>query len=190
MVKTVCVYCSSSDAVSREFVDLAETIGRELAANSIDLIYGGAAIGLMGAVARSAKESGSHVTGVIPEYLNSNGISYEGADELIVTETMAQRKDIMSSRADGFITLPGGFGTLEEIMEMITLRQLGYHDKPLIIVNYNGFYDQLFSFFERIIDDKFMKREFNSIYRVADSAEEAVRMIQEPDPFVLPKKWF
>ncbi len=190
MLKTVCVYCSSSEAVDEKYFRIADELGRVIGIKGLELIYGGASIGLMGQVARSARKAGARVEGVIPSYLNENGISFKEADKLTITETMAERKEIMSNRGEGFIALPGGFGTLEEIMEMITLRQLGYHSKPMVFINSCGFYDNLFSFFKRMVNDKFMKREFNSIYRVAETAEEAVNMLMATDPFDMPKKWF
>ena len=124
MIRSVCVYSSSSDAVAPQFVEAAEALGAALAKRQMTLVFGGGRVGLMGVVARAVHQHGGQVIGVIPDFMRSREIAYEEADELIFTKTMRERKAIMEDRSDAFMTLPGGFGTLEEILEIITLKQL------------------------------------------------------------------
>ena len=135
MYKTICVYSSSSDAIAPEFFAVAEELGAALAGAGYGLIYGGARVGLMGAVARAVHAHGGHVVGVLPGVLQRKELTYEPADELIITQDLRERKAIMETRADAFIALPGGFGTLEEVLEILTLKQLLLHSKPLVLLN-------------------------------------------------------
>ncbi len=174
-MKTICVYCSSSGRIDTRYVEAAEALGRLLAARGYALVYGGGSVGLMGTVARAVHAGGGRVGGVIPEALKSKeGIAYDAADELVVTETMAERKTEMYRRADAFVTLPGGFGTLEEFMEILTLRQLGYHRKPLVLVNTDGFYDTLLRFFGELHEGGFAHRARADLYHVAATPEDAL----------------
>lgn len=133
----------------------------------------------MGAVARAVHRNDGYVFGVIPESLKSReGIAYELADELIVTQTMAERKGIMFTRADAFLVLPGGFGTLEEFVEVLTLRQLGYHRKPIALVNSDGFYDPLLELFEHFYRERFATEQYRSQYFVASSPDDALEHIE------------
>ena len=129
MEKSICVYCSSSDHISETYVPVAQTTGRLITERGYTLIYGGGNVGLMGVLARSVHECGGRVFGVIPEALKAiEGVAYDLADELVVTRTMQERKAIMFTKANAFLVLPGGFGTLEEFMEVLTLKQLRYHN--------------------------------------------------------------
>jgi uncharacterized protein (TIGR00730 family) len=176
-MSTVCVYCSSSDAIDDAYPPVAETLGHQLATRNHALMYGGGAVGLMGVLARAAHEAGGHVTGVIPSKLqNREGIAYD-ADELIVTETMRERKRIMFSKSDAFIVLPGGFGTLEEFMEVLTLKQLGYHDHPIVLLNVHGFFDTLISFFEELQEGRFTRETLSELVHVVPTAEAALDRI-------------
>lgn len=157
MGQSVCVYCASSDHVDPLYFDHARQLGQGLAETGIALVYGGGRVGLMGEVARAVHAHGGKVIGVIPETMTDVEIAYHDADELIVTKTMRQRKQIMEDRADAFITLPGGFGTLEEISEMIVGRILDFHDKPLVLLNSHGFYDPLLELFDHFIEHRFAK---------------------------------
>jgi uncharacterized protein (TIGR00730 family) len=143
MPKLLCVYCSSSDRLDAKYVAAAEAFGRAMTARGWGLVYGGGKTGLMGAVARAVKRDGGRVVGVIPEFMKAKELAYEGADELVTVLTMRERKTIMETRADGFVALPGGWGTLEEIMEIITLRSLDVLRKPCVFFNQDGFYDDL-----------------------------------------------
>jgi cytokinin riboside 5'-monophosphate phosphoribohydrolase len=176
---TIGVYCSASDAIAQHFKDAANEVGRLIAARRHKLVYGGGRVGLMGVVARAVHDHGGTVIGAIPTTLKQReGIAYEVADEMHVTETMQERKRIIFTRADAFIVLPGGFGTLEELMEVLTLRQLGYHDKPITILNTDGFYDRLLDLFEHFYLAKTAHERYRTLYQIASSPEEALRQIE------------
>lgn len=189
MSKSICVYCSSSDAVSPAFFEAAVELGAVMAASDCALIYGGGDIGLMGALARSVHRYSGRVVGVIPEFLRLPGISYEGADELLVTADMRERKALMEARADAFIALPGGFGTLEEILEIITLKQLKVHDKPVVILNISGFYDGLINVFEHMFAEHFTKEKYRDLYFIAQDVGEAMSYIETYEPVKMETKW-
>jgi len=185
----ICVYCSSSTKVDERYFEMARELGQLLAAGGHTLIYGGANIGLMGTLARAVKEAGGQVVGVIPRALRDYGLVYEEADEVIVTETMAERKALMEQRAEAFIALPGGFGTLEELLQVLTLRQLRYLDYPIVVLNANGFYDVLLSHFERLYDEQFANPGFRQLYYVALDAADAMRYVEMAESAPLPRKW-
>lgn len=176
---SVCVFCSSSKDVDAVYFDAAEEVGRQLGAAGFGLIYGGTRIGLMGAVARAARETGSRVTGIVPEHIRAHVADCEDPEALIVTPDMRQRKAMMEERADAFLTLPGGFGTLEEVLEVLTLKQLGLHTKPVVFLNTNGFFHPLRSLFEELYRQRFARREYESLYAFADSPAEAVTLIRQ-----------
>ena len=172
------VYCASSNQVADPFIDEAERIGRLIAERKDTLVYGGGQVGLMGVLARAVHEYGGSVIGAIPHALKDReGIAYDIADELHVTETMQERKAIIFTRADAFVVLPGGFGTLEELTEVLTLRQLGYHDKPIVVVNTAGFYDPLLVLFEHFFEHRTAHERYRSLYHVADSSLGALSYI-------------
>lgn len=176
---TICVYCSSSNRIAPAYFEVAEEMGRLLGERGLRLVYGGGRVGLMGAMARAAHEAGGTVCGIIPEALKAReGIAYGLANELITTETMQERKAGMFTRADAFVALPGGFGTLEEFMEVLTLRQLGYHDKPIALVNTGGFYDPLLAFFEHLLREHFVRNAQRELYRVVQTPEEALDHVE------------
>ena len=170
MPRHLAVYCSSSNHVAPAFFALATEMGRLIAAHSDVLVYGGGCVGLMGAMAQAVHAGGGKVVGVIPESMRNAEVAYLAADELIWTQTMRERKAIMDERADAFVALPGGFGTLEELIEVLTHRQLRYHDKPVIIVNAQGFYDPLLALFEHFYRHHFAKDKHRQSYHVAPDA--------------------
>ena len=185
----VCVYCSSSNGVDDRYLEAASRLGVMLAERKFTLIYGGGGIGLMGKVADAAHGNGGRVIGVIPELLNGKGITYPFNDELVVTGTMRERKEIMEQRADGFIGLPGGFGTLEELLEIITLKQLKYLDKPVAIVNIHGFFEPLEKMFEKMYAGRFTGTEYSALYRFTSDVDEALSYIESYAPVEIPDKW-
>ncbi len=187
---TVCVYCSSSDAVSDSYFQIAEELSVALANRGDTLVYGGASVGLMGALARAAHSCGGRVIGVMPKGIADHGIGFESADEMVVTESLRERKQVMEERADAFIALPGGFGTLEELMEILTLKQLGYHNKAVVILNTNGFYDLLLQLFERFYGEKFAKPETGSVFGLCDSVDHLIEYLDTYTPPKIGKKWF
>lgn len=168
--KTVCVYCASSALVDAHYVARAKEFGTLLGERGYALVYGGAQAGLMGAVAKAAKEAGADVTGVIPRFFNAKEIVFKDAHEIIYTETLRERKAIMEAKANAFVALPGGFGTLEEIAEILTLRLLRRHAKPVAFFNVNGFYDELLALFERFYRERFAHEDGVRPYFVSESA--------------------
>ena len=154
------------------------------------LVYGGAGIGLMGELAKTIHHNKGRVIGIMPEAIKNKGICYEQADELIITKSMQERKDILAARSDAFIALPGGFGTLDEISEIITLKQVGAHNKPVIILNINNYYDSLISFFDNMYSHSFIKAEYRDSYYIADSVEDCIRYIEEYTPISFADKFY
>jgi uncharacterized protein (TIGR00730 family) len=189
MPKTLCVYCSSSDRLDKKYFATAETLGKAMVACGWGLVYGGGKTGLMGTVARTVKKSGGRVVGVIPEFMKVKELAFDEADELVTVVTMRERKLLMESRADAFVALPGGWGTLEEIMEILALRQLDVLRKPCVFLNQDGFYDDLLRFFDRMIAERFNKPSNRELFRVARTVDEILPLI-EGVPVVAETKWF
>lgn len=187
MSQTICVYASSSDRLHEQYFTAAGDLGRQLAAAGHSLIYGGGKIGLMGAVARGVHAEGGQVISVIPEKLLPQG--YDAADEIVVTQTMRERKAIMEERADAFVVLPGGLGTLEEMLEILTLKQLQYTAKPLVMVNTAGFFDPLITLFEHIYTEQFASPAFRVLYHLAADPTTALDYLAAYQPPELPVKW-
>jgi uncharacterized protein (TIGR00730 family) len=180
--KFVCVFCSSSELIDEEYKTAAKKFGSAIAQAGWSLVYGGGNIGLMGVLAKAVHESGGKVIGVIPRAMLAIGLAYRQANELIVTETLRERKAAMEERSNVFVALPGGIGTLEELLEIITLKQLGYHKKPIIILNTNGFFDPLLAQLERCIAQRFAGPELRNLYFVAPSVEDALSYINSIEP--------
>ncbi|MBP7604045.1 MAG: TIGR00730 family Rossman fold protein [Spirochaetes bacterium] len=190
MVRAICVFCSSSDALAPEYFGAAAELGTLIGARGCELVYGGANVGLMGRLARAAKEAGARVTGVIPRSFYARGLAFDGADELILTDGLRERKAAMGERAEAFIALPGGFGTLEEMLEAITLKQIGFHDRPVVFVNTSGFYDGLAGLFERLYELDFAKPDSRALYHLAGGPREAMAYIDAYVPAAVSGKWF
>jgi uncharacterized protein (TIGR00730 family) len=159
-MKNVCVYCGSNPGKLPEYREAARVLGRELASRDLGLVYGGASVGIMGAVADAVLESGGKAVGIIPFSLATKEVSHDGLDQLIVVDSMHERKAKMAELSDGFIALPGGWGTIEEIFEMLTWAQLGFHEKPCGLLNVASYYDHLFTFLENAIEQQFVKEEY------------------------------
>ncbi len=188
-MKTLCVYCSSSSRLDKKYYDAAEALGIGLAQHGWALVYGGGKAGLMGSVARSAKTAGGYVIGVIPEFMKARELAFTDADELITVTTMHERKQIMAEKADAFVTLPGGIGTLEELSEIMTARYLNLMTKPIILVNQDGFYDDLLRFFDKMIQEKFKSAGMSDIVTVAKTVEEVWTVLQNPRPYQADAFW-
>jgi uncharacterized protein (TIGR00730 family) len=188
--RSICVFCSSSDGIEPAYFAVAEELGARLAKDGLELVYGGASVGLMGALARSVHRHGGRVVGVLPEALQTKEIAYPDADEFIVTRDLRERKAIMETRAGAFIALPGGFGTLEETVEMLTLKQLGLHNKAIVFLNALGFWDPLLELFEHMYRTRFAKPEYRGLYSVANSVDEALNAIGNYVPPALGTKWY
>lgn len=189
MSKKLCVYCASSDRLDLKYTEAATALGREMARRGWDLVYGGGKIGLMGAVAKSVKASGGRVVGVIPQFMKAKELAYDEADEMHTVVTMRERKLLMETKADAFVALPGGWGTLEEIMEILTLRQLDVLRKPCVIFNQDGFYDALLKFFDRMIAEKFNKPTNLQLFTVATTVDEIFAQL-EKGAVAAETKWF
>lgn len=190
MSKLLCVYCASSDRLDPKYYAVAAELGREMVAQGWGLVYGGGKTGAMGAVARAVKQAGGRVVGVIPEFMKVRELAYDEADELVTVITMRERKLLMETRADAFVTLPGGWGTLEEIMEILTLRQLDVVKKPCVIFNQDGFYDPLLQLFDRMLAEKFFKPSNLELFRVANSVPEVFARIAAAPGGPAESKWF
>ena len=176
-IKNVCVYSASSTKIAPVYFAVAEELGRLLASEGINLINGAGSIGLMGATSNATLEAGGTVTGVIPRFMVEQNWHHTGLTQLIETETMHERKQLMAELSDGVIALPGGCGTMEELLEIITWKQLGLYLKPIVILNVQGFYDPLLEMLERAIDGNFMRSEHRAIWQVATSAQEAIDLL-------------
>ncbi|WP_277508738.1 MULTISPECIES: TIGR00730 family Rossman fold protein [unclassified Ereboglobus] len=189
MSKLLCVYCASSTKLDPKYYAAAGQIGHAMAAEGWDLIYGGGNAGLMGSVARAVKGDGGRVVGIIPDFMIERELAYREADELVVVKTMRERKRIMAGRADAFLALPGGIGTLEELSEVLTERYLNLSQKPVVIFNQDGFYDDLLRFFERMVRENFKRPGMSTLYSVANSADEIWPLIANAPAFEAESLW-
>jgi uncharacterized protein (TIGR00730 family) len=172
MEKNLGVYCASGRELEAKFYAVGEALGRGLAARGWGLVYGGGQAGVMGSVAKATKAAGGRVIGVIPDFMVERELAYRESDELIVTESMRERRRIMEERATAFVALPGGFGTLEELIEILVGRMLNRHAKPLVLVNQDGFYDELIAFFDKLVVDGFKKSGWRELMPVVATVEE------------------
>lgn len=176
-IKNVCVYSASSTKIAPEYFEVAEKLGRLLAEQKINLINGAGCLGLMRSVSDAALAAGGTVTGVIPHFMVEQGWHHQGLTRLIETETMHERKQKMADLADGVIALPGGCGTLEELLEIITWKQLGLYLNPIVILNVNGFFNPLLEMLGKAIEENFMRPEHGGIWQVAETPEEAIDLL-------------
>lgn len=170
MIQSLCVYCASSAKVDSLYLDEAKQLGELLAQHDVHCIYGAGHVGLMGALADSVLANNGEITGVIPRFMLERNWNHEGLENIIITETMHERKAKMASLAQAAVALPGGCGTLEELLEIITWKQLGLFPKPIVIVNINGYYDLLIDMLQKAIDERFMREEHGHIWQVVTSA--------------------
>jgi cytokinin riboside 5'-monophosphate phosphoribohydrolase len=190
MPRSICVFSSSSDVIDHGFFEVAAELGSAIARRGDVMVYGGCSVGLMGAVARAVHQHKGSVVGVIPSFIESRGLGYEAADELIVTRDMRDRKATMEARSDAFIALPGGFGTLEEMLEIITLKQLQQHTKPIIFLNHAGFYDPLVVLFEHMFAHRVAKPGYRTLYYFSPSVADAFAYLDAYQPLQFENKWF
>ncbi|WP_291146542.1 TIGR00730 family Rossman fold protein [Flavobacterium sp. UBA7680] len=177
-MKRISVFCGSSFGTDEIFREQAELLGKTLAKQNIDLVYGGANVGLMGAVADGALSENGTVIGVLPNFLRSKEIAHLGLTELILVENMHERKMKMNDLCDGVIALSGGFGTLEELFEMLTWSQLGLHKKPIAILNINGFYDSLIALSKTMVEKGFMKDVYLEMLLVSDNIDDLLHQMK------------
>jgi uncharacterized protein (TIGR00730 family) len=177
-INNICVYCGSSTGDDPIYLHAAETLGRAIAAQGMRLVFGGGSCGLMGAVARATLRAGGKVTGIIPHFLDEREIALEGLTELQIVQDMHTRKRLMFEKADAFVALPGGIGTLEELAEQLTWIQLGRHAKPLVIVDIGGFWRPLLALLAHMRNAGFIRAGYEVRYMVAERVEDVVPMIQ------------
>ena len=186
MIKNITVYCASSRLVTDEYIRDTEKLGRLLGERKIHIINGAGNIGLMRVLADSVLSSGGTVTGVIPQFMVDKGLLHANLTSVIQTETMHERKKIMADMSDAVVALPGGYGSMEELLEIITWRQLGLYHNPIIILNTNDFYNPLLEMFSRAINEKFIREEHARLWNVASTPEEVMELFEHFTRLSLP----
>jgi uncharacterized protein (TIGR00730 family) len=184
----VAVFCGSSIGYNKIYEEQAYLLGKTLAGKNIGVVYGGGSVGLMGAIANGAVESGGEVIGVLPHFLNKKEIAHNNLTEMILVDTMHERKMKMNELSDGTISLPGGYGTMEEFFEMLTWGQLGLHEKPVAILNTNGFYDSLLELIQKMVDDGFLKEIYRDMLLSSNDIEELLEKMNKYQPIYV-EKW-
>lgn len=177
-IDSLCVYCGSSPGRRSEYVEGAQSLARLLAGEGIELVYGGASVGVMGVLADAVLTEGGDVIGIIPEDLVEEEVAHEGLTELHVVDSMHDRKARMADFSDGFVALPGGLGTIEELFEVLTWAQLGFHQKPCGLLNVCGYYDQLSGFLDHAVSEQFLKEKHRSMLMIEEKPEQLLRRFQ------------
>jgi uncharacterized protein (TIGR00730 family) len=167
-VRSLCVYCGSSNKVPAKYLETAFALGRLMGQAGLELVYGGGRVGLMGRVADGVLVEGGRVTGIIPRHLHDREVAHDKVSELIIVDSMHERKQLMAERADAFAILPGGYGTLDEMFEIVTWRQLGLHDKPIILIDLDGYWQPLEAMIDRMVAEGFSTQENRHLYRRVD----------------------
>lgn len=173
-VKSACVYCGTGHNVNQIYKDTAAQLGAVMAQSKVRLVYGGGRVGLMGIVSQSCFSAGGEVVGIIPEHIQDKEVMNDDVTELFIVDSMHTRKKMMVDKSDGFIVLPGGFGTLDETFEILTWKYLGLHDKPVVILNVDGFYDPLLKMVDHMVESGFTPFWHRSLYQVVETPEEAI----------------
>jgi cytokinin riboside 5'-monophosphate phosphoribohydrolase len=189
-LKTVCVFCGASAGQRPTYAEMATALGLELAARGMNLVYGGGSVGLMGVVARTVREQGRDVVGIIPEHLTTQELMGDPIGELIVVETMLERKAQMAARADAFVALPGGFGTLDELFEAVTWGQIGLHNKPIGLLNVDGFFDALVGYIDHCVTEGFIRPQHRQLVLVDDNPARLLDRLasHRPPPGLVPSQ--
>jgi uncharacterized protein (TIGR00730 family) len=188
-LKSVCVYCGSNTGSSPVFAEVAASIGTTLAKSGVRVVYGGGRVGLMGIVADAARAAGGDVVGIIPGALDRREVAHTGLTELHIVQTMHQRKAMMAELSDAFLTLPGGLGTLEELFETLTWSQLGIHQKPVGLINVDGYFDPLLAMLDQFVARGFLRPEHRELLLQADTLPELTEMMERWTPPRV-EKWF
>ena len=183
-LKSVCVYCASSSKVDMKFFDAAQRLGKELARHQVKCVYGAGNQGLMGELADAVLSHGGEVLGIIPQFMYDEGWNHTGLTELYIVESMHIRKQMMAENVDAAIALPGGCGTLEELLEIITWKQLGLFTKPIVILNTDGYYDHLIAMLDRAVEENFMHEKHSSIWTIVNTPEEVVEAIRAAETWI------
>jgi len=179
-MQNICVYCASSSQVRDEYYAAAAQMGQLLAGEGMRLVYGGGHRGLMGKIADSLLESGGEVTGIMPRFMTEVEWNHTGVTEMILVDSMHERKEKMAAMADAVVALPGGCGTMEELLEVITWKRLGIFTKPIIICNTNGYFDPLIEMLNRSVDENFMREQHRHMWQVAKTPEEVMSALRNP----------
>jgi uncharacterized protein (TIGR00730 family) len=187
-MKRICVFCGSNNGANPVYLEAAEKVGKFFAANNIELVYGGGRVGLMGKIADTVLANGGKVFGVIPQSLSDKEVAHQSLTELHIVNSMHERKAMMAELADGFIALSGGFGTFEELCEIITWAQLGFHSKPCALLNTNGFYDNLIAMFDFATREKFVREEHRKIVLIESEIEKLYELMKNFSPPII-EKW-
>lgn len=178
----ICIYGASSNAIDKSFLDAGELLGKTIADGNHSVVFGGGAAGLMGAVARGAHSAGGEIIGICPSFFNVDGALFTECTEMIYTETMRERKQLLEEMSDAFVITPGGIGTFDEFFEIYTLRQLGVHKKPIAIYNTNGYYNSLINMLNNAIDKSFMPNANMDLLFISDNPQEIIKHIQNYNP--------
>ncbi len=186
----ICIYCSSSDMLEQKFYILARNLATEMAARGHTLIYGGASVGIMGVLADKMLELNRHVIGIIPQIIADKEIAHNSLSELIITKDMHERKKLLQEKADAFIALPGGFGSLEELSETLTAKQLEFYDKAIVIFNQDGFYEPLIAQFENFYSHNFSRSDYEHLYHVSDTIPDSLDYIGNYQKSEVKSKWY
>lgn len=188
-VKRICVFCGSSPGGNPAYMEAASVVGELIAQRGLGLVYGGACVGMMGAVADAALSRGAEVIGVIPDALLSKEVAHAGLTEMRIVRTMHERKALMSQLADGFLALPGGCGTFDELFEVITWAQIGIHNKPCALLNVSGYYDPLISLFEHAVAERFVRPEHQTLLLRDTDPVRLLNAMQNYEPLTSVEKW-
>lgn len=190
-IRSLCVYCGSSSRVAEIHKEAARTLGRLLAERGITLVYGGGRVGLMGLCAEAALAAGGAVVGIIPGHIQKLEVEHRGLTELHVVDTMHTRKQMMFDRSDGFLVLAGGFGTLDETFEMVTWRQLGLHEKPIVLIDTDGYWQPVIAMRDHMVAQGFVRPEHQGLFQVAPTPEAALDCVAGPQaaPVSIDIKW-
>lgn len=188
-IKSIGIFCGSSIGKGNDYSLAAADLGRLLVEQNIDMIYGGGKVGLMGVIADEMMAKNGNVIGIIPDFLLQKEVGHEAITEMKIVENMSQRKNLIGDLSDAFIAMPGGFGTLDEVMEVLTYFQLGISEKPVGFLNVNGFYDPLIAMFDRILEERFMKYEHRHNLIIRNNAADLLKAIQDFQPLEVDEKW-
>ena len=180
----ICVYGAASSLIDESYTKAGEELGRKMVERGHSLVFGGGRSGMMGAPARGVYEKGGHILGIAPKFFEENNpeVSFENCTEFIKTESMRERKRLLDECSDAFIVSPGGIGTFDEFFEILTLKQLGRHNKAIVILNINGYYDNMLKMMEVSIEKQFITRDCVELYKVVDTVDEALDYIENYDP--------
>jgi uncharacterized protein (TIGR00730 family) len=187
-LSSICVFCGSNPGARPAYLEAAEAVGRGLAQRGVRIVYGGAKLGMMGALAEAARGAGGEVTGIIPKGLFDREIGHTGLDDLRVVSSMHERKALMAELSDAFIALPGGIGTLEELFEVYTWAQLGIHAKPLGLLDVAGYYQPLVAFLDHAVQERFLRHEMRTLLAVSDDLDDLLAALEASEPVTL-QKW-